>query len=149
MQICETNLWTTNLCFLRNVRTVLNVICGQVDDWRAAFKSSETKSKTRMLHTFFWKAEKYQRTQNSYPDPELKIVELGFNFRKLHDPDLRGWFARKFGSWDQHIRAISGTPDPGCRFEMVQSGLRIRFRIKMSCPSFKKGKLLHFQKVFF
>jgi hypothetical protein len=35
--------------------------------------------------------EQYQRTQNLNPDHELKIVEPGFNFRKL-----------KFGSWDQH-----------------------------------------------
>jgi hypothetical protein len=82
--------------------------------------------------------EQYQRTLNLYPDPELKIVKPGFNFRKLPDPDLRGWFARKFGSCDQHIRAKSGTPDPGCRFQMVKSGLQIRFRIKMSCPTFKK-----------
>jgi hypothetical protein len=80
------------------------------------FKSSETKSKTRLLRTLFGKAEQYQRTQNLYPFPELKIVEPAFNFRKLPDPDLRGWFARKFGSWDQHIRAISGILDPGCRF---------------------------------
>jgi hypothetical protein len=59
-------------------------------------------------------------------------------YRKLPDPDLRGWCTRKLESWDQHIPVISGILDPGCRFQMVNSGCKSASALKRDYLLLKK-----------